>query len=192
MKQNEPVFVSFYTDNWKYPEHAKRLKEQLIALGVKHDIRRVESGFDWLANTRIKAKFIREMLDIYPHIIWIDVDSDIHQLPKMLLNFSEDLLLRPHSTVPGRAWHVSVMGWKSTRQTKALCSAWIKQADRVGGTDEAAFDTVINRFADKLSIGCMPQKYHCLPEEPADNAVITIGISQDDDKLRIKCGEGFK
>lgn len=188
----EPVFVSFYTDNWKYPQLAARLIEQLESLGLKHDIRSRIQGADWLANTRIKAHFIREMLDLYPVIIWIDVDCDVHQMPRMLMDFSEDLLLRPHSTVPGRAWHVSVMGWKSTRQTKALCSAWIKQADRAGGTDEAAFDSVIGRHASKLKIGRMPLKYHRLPDEPDDNAVITIGISQDEDKLRIKSAKGFR
>ncbi|EQA1622543.1 hypothetical protein V5K00_RS10365 [Enterobacter asburiae] len=189
---SESVFVSFYTDNWIYPQLAERLVAQLEAMGLKHDIRRMKQGTDWLANTRIKARFIRQMLDIYPSVVWLDVDSDVHQLPRMLMAFGEDLLLRPHSTVPGRTWHVSVMGWKSTRQTKALCNAWIKQADAAGGTDEAAFDAVIGQFSGKVSIGRMPLKYHRLPHEPDKHAVITIGISQDEDKMRIKYGEGFK
>ena len=188
----KPVFVSFFTDNWLYPQLALRLAKQLDAMGLKHDIRPMEQGADWLANTRIKARFIRQMLDVYPSIVWLDVDSDVHQLPRMLMDFSEDLLLRPHSTVPGRAWHVSVMGWKSSRQTKALCNAWMKQAEAAGGTDEAAFDAVINRFENKVSIGRMPLKYHRLPHEPQEHAVITIGISQDEGKMRIKYGEGFR
>lgn len=149
-------------------------------------------GIDWLANTRIKARFIRMMLDIYPFIVWLDVGSDIHQQPHMLMEFSEDLLLRPHSTLPGRAWHVSVMGWKSTRQTIALCDAWIKQADAVGGTDEATFDAVINRFTETVSIGHMSLMYQCLPHEPRGNAVPSIGLSQDESKLKIKYQNGFK
>lgn len=182
----EPVFVSFFTENWLYPQMSVRLAKQLDAMGLKHDIRRMDEGADWLANTRIKARFIRQMLDVYPSIVWLDVDSDMHQLPRMLMDFSEDLLLRPHSTVPGRAWHVSVMGWKSFRQTKALCNAWIKQAEAAGGTDEAAFDAVINRFESKVSIGRMPLKYHRLPHEPQEHAVISIGISKAKDKMRSK------
>lgn len=188
----DPVFVSFFTDNWIYPQLAEQLAAQLEAMGLKHDFRRMEQGADWLANTRIKARFIRQMLGVYPSVVWLDADSDVHQLPRMLMDFSEDLLLRPHSTVPGRAWHVSVMGWKSTRQTKVLCNDWIKQADAAGGTDEAAFDAVIGKFKDKISIGRMPLKYHRLPHESQDNAVITIGISRDEDKLRIKYQQGFE
>lgn len=187
----EPVFVSFYTDNWEYPQRAEQLTAQLDVLELRHDIRLMEQGTDWMANTRIKARYIRMMLDIYPFIVWLDVDSDVHQRPCMLMEFSEDLLLRPHATVPGRAWHVSVMGWKSTRQTMALCDAWIKQADAVGGTDEAAFDVVINRFTETVSIRDMPLEYHRLQHEPRKNAIISIGISQDEDKLRIKHRHGF-
>jgi hypothetical protein len=181
----ESVFVSFYTDNWLYPEHAAALRESLERLGLQHDIRRVE-GSDWLSNTRQKAAFIREMLDIYSQIVWLDVDSAIHQRPGMLLDFREDMLLRPHSTVPGRKWHVSVMGWKATRATRLLCNAWIKQCEQDGGTDEAAFDAVIGRYESKVSIGRMPDKYHILPGDADDHRVITIGLSKDEEKLRLK------
>lgn len=189
---NKPVFVSFYTDNWEYSQMAERLRTQLESMSLKYDIRRMEQSSDWLANTRIKARFIRMMLDIYPAIVWLDADSNIHQVPHMLMDFTEDLLLRPHSTVPGRAWHVSVMAWKSTRQTKALCDAWVNQCDSAGGTDEAAFDAVINRFKGEMCIGCMPLRYHRLPDEAEANAVITIGISRDESKMRLKYQNGFK
>ncbi|MBV8043294.1 hypothetical protein [Pluralibacter sp.] len=188
----ETVFVSFFTDNWQYPQLALRLRKQLETMGLKHDIRQMASGADWLENTRIKARYIRMMLNLYPSIVWMDADSDIHQLPCILMDYSDDLFLRPHSTVRGRAWHVSVMGWKSNDKTKALCDAWIKQADAVGGTDEAAFDVVIASFAGKVSIGRMPLEYHRLPHERHNNKVITIGISKDPDKMRIKYTEGFR
>lgn len=188
----DAVFVSFYTRNWLYPQMAKRLASVLDGMEVAHDIRCMQAGRDWLANTRIKARFIRQMLELYPRIVWIDVDSDIHQVPRMLLNFDEDLLLRPHSTVPGRAWHVSVMGWRSVAQVKALCDAWVDHGERHGGTDEAAFDAVVGQFAPALRIGRMPAKYHRIPGEPDGNAVITIGISRDEDKMRIKNTEGFR
>lgn len=187
-----PVFVSFYTDNWIYSQLAEQLENTLSDMELPCDIRPIMGGADWLANTRIKPRFIRKMLDIYPRIIWIDADSKISQMPHMLLDFSEDLLLRPHSTVPGRAWHVSVMGWTSNDATKALCDDWIEQCAADGGTDEAAFDAVIANHSDRLSIGKMPLKYHRLPHDPQDHAVITIGISRDADKIRIKYGEGFK
>ncbi len=187
-----PVFVSFFTENWIYPQLADQLANTLSDMELPSDIRPASGEADWLANTRIKPRFIRAMLDIYPRIIWIDADSEIRQMPRMLLDFSEDLLLRPHSTVPGRAWHVSVMGWTSNPATKALCDEWIAHCQAHGGTDEAAFDAVIARHPREITIGRMPLKYHRLPHESEDNAVITIGISQDADKMRIKYGEGFK
>ncbi|PWI80504.1 hypothetical protein DEO48_08400 [Enterobacter sp. CGMCC 5087] len=189
---SDAVFVSFFTCNWRYPQMAQRLASTLQDMGVAYDIRCMPSDSDWLANTRIKPRFIRQMLKLYPRIVWIDADSDVHQLPRMLLNFREDLLLRPHSTVPGRAWHVSVMGWRSTPETVALCDAWLAYSDEHGGTDEAAFDAVISEFAPALRIGLMPAKYHRIPGEAHDNAVITIGISKDEDKMRIKNTEGFR
>ncbi|KGT94970.1 hypothetical protein NG99_06045 [Erwinia typographi] len=108
-----PIFVSFFTGNWIYPQMAEQLAHSLDGMGLHLDICGIESGDNWLANTRLKAGFIRQMLDIYPRIVRVDADSDIHKLQHMLLNFLEDLFLRPHSSVPGRVWHVSVMDWSS-------------------------------------------------------------------------------
>jgi hypothetical protein len=184
------MIVSFYTENWRYRERAEAMADQLKMWGIAHDIRPLADRGNWLANTRLKPFYIREMLDLYPRIVWVDADSLLHQRPGMLLDFREDLLLRPHSTVEGRAWHVAVMGWKSTPQTRALCNEWIQCAESDGGTDEAAFDKVISRYPS-LSIGLMPPKYHRLHHEPQSHAVISIGISQDDDKMRIKKRHGF-
>lgn len=81
-----------------------------------------------MVNTCIKEHFIRQMLDIYLSIVWLDVDSYMHQFPLMLMTFSEDLLLRPHSTVPGRAWLVSVMGWNHLSDESTL-----QRLDKSGG-----------------------------------------------------------
>lgn len=187
----QPVIISFYTPNWRYRQYAEKLAQQLDAMDIKHDIQLFYDRGDWLANTRLKPLFIRDMLNFYPSIVWIDADSTLHMRPHMLLNFTEDLLLRPHATVQDRLWHVSVMGIKSTPETRALCDEWIKRANEVGGTDESAFDDVIRNHPG-LNIGLLPPKYHRLQHEQMTDAVISIGVSKDDDKMRIKKRGGFR
>ncbi|MGV8925716.1 MAG: putative nucleotide-diphospho-sugar transferase [Ewingella sp.] len=179
-----PVFVSFFTDNWIYPQLADQLIADCEQFGIAHDIRERTGTGEWLANTALKAGFIHEMLMKHDHIIWIDADSRILRRPHMLLAQSEALLLRRHSTLAARRWHVGVMGIRRTDETLALCAAWAQRVREKGGTDEACFDEVIGEF--NIKTGALSAKYHALPGEVDPHSVVVMGLSKDESKMAMK------
>ena len=181
----EPVFVSFFTENWRYAECASQLRNALRHHGCRCDFRPLQSTGDWLTNTALKASFISKMLRHYDHIVWIDADSQLYSRPELFFQQKEPLLLRPHSTIPDRLWHVGAMGIRRTPETIALCDAWKYQVQMYGGTDEACFDAVIRDTA--IRVQHLPAHYHALPkEEEAENAVLAMGLSLDETKLALK------
>jgi len=186
---NTPVIISFYTNNWKYRELAERMREDCQRLGLNHDIVLLEGSGDWLHNTRLKAGFITDMLDKYKHIVWVDVDSKIEKLPILFFHQYRPLLLRPHSTVKGRLWHVSVMGITRTPQTVSLCHDWkVKIAGLKEVTDEFCFDLVIREHMD-IPVQHLPAEYMLLPHERKTDSIISVGLSQDPSKLQRKYSE---
>lgn len=124
------------------------------------------------------------MLKKHEWIVWIDADSRMLKYPLMLTQQSEPLLLRRHSTLPSRNWHVGVMGIRRTKQTLAVCRAWAARVRENGGTDEACFDDVIRKYSIKT--GTMPVKYHALPDEVDLHTVIAMGLSKDKTKMAMK------
>jgi hypothetical protein len=77
------VIYSFATD--KYLDYRSNLINQIMNFGVvKFQIDVVPDEGDRLANTRKKPTYILEALSKYLEpIVWIDVDSHIHKLPKV-------------------------------------------------------------------------------------------------------------
>ncbi|CAK7192257.1 hypothetical protein COMNV_00448 [Commensalibacter sp. Nvir] len=178
------MIVSFYTENWYCPHHAERMRKLLDQFKIPHDIQFLKGRGRWMDNTRIKAAFIYEMLHTYKRFLWVDIDSEIvdNPFPQIMSNFTGDLLLRRHSTLNDRLYHVSVMGWTSNDTTKRLCKEWIQEGEEHVGTDELSFDLAIKKFNQPLSIHLLDPMYHRLPKEDVKNPCITIGLSIDPTK----------
>ena len=65
MGSNHPLIISFYTDDWTYPQHADRLRGECDRLGLAHHIERRPSAGGYLENTCQKPTFILECLQRY-------------------------------------------------------------------------------------------------------------------------------
>lgn len=74
------ITVAFYTPTGSYPEEADLLRASLDAVGMEHDIRRVDDLGDWYANTAEKPRFIRRMREEHPGpLLYVDVDAFVHE-----------------------------------------------------------------------------------------------------------------
>ncbi len=75
--------ISFFSDidgKTYYSDHAKRLNQQLVSLGIPHDIRKKESLGSYQKNCLSKPQFIYQLLiEKQKPIIWLDIDSDVRK-----------------------------------------------------------------------------------------------------------------
>lgn len=182
------MLVSFFTDNWLYPQYAQRLRAACEAHGLRCDIRELESLGDWTLNTQLKARFVRSMLEVHTEIAWVDVDSAILLKPDLFKrSMPADVMLMPHTTLP-RHWHVGVMCLRRTPEVLRFVDAWVSEVSRCGGTDEAAFERAWIASSPAVSWRRLPADYHVLPVKGhyPKSAVIGMGLSLDETKLAMK------
>lgn len=90
---NPPVFVSYYTEPYKFV--AARLIRSLQKWNLEHDVVEAPTTGSWLENTRIKPLFIKKMMNKHmPRpVVWIDADAEVERTPELLFNMPEEVNL---------------------------------------------------------------------------------------------------
>ena len=96
VKQKDYIIVAYYTVNTPYEEEAHKLRSSLERLGIPHDIVGVDNLGNWQANTRFKAKFMREMLDKHKgiNLVYLDADAIVHSDPVLFDDYECDIAVR--------------------------------------------------------------------------------------------------
>ena len=187
---SEPLIISFYTDDWEYPNHAKRLAGECIGLKLEHHIEKKESTRDYIKNTAIKPFFIRECLQRFQRsVLWLDVDGTLLKSPG-LGHLDSDFAACEYFNKEkiSRDWAVGIMWFNHTPAALALLDEWCDNTSR--GTDEAAFDVAWKKLKSDIKAHTLPPRYHFVKwrmtlEVPKDT-IFCNHLSQFEDKLRRK------
>jgi hypothetical protein len=190
----DPVIVSFYTDDWMYPDHAKRMTKDCDDLGLQCHIVEKESTRDYIKNTAIKPFFIKECLDRFKQpVLWVDVDGLLLKRPE-LSDLTSDFAACDYFNKSNinRDWAVSILWFNYTPGATQLVDLWCSQSH--GKTDEAGFDLAWKQLKDQITVEKLPEKYHFVKwrvslEIPEDT-VFCNQLSQFDDKIRRKDKNG--
>lgn len=138
-----PLLISFYTKDWEYPQHARRLRTECNGLQIEHDIRELKSTGSYLKNTCMKPEFILLMLMEHKRpVLWVDVDASVyknlHELGA-LARLGFDFAARPITNQKRtRKWHVGTMWFNPTVATLVFLKAWITRCGDM--TDESALE----------------------------------------------------
>lgn len=184
-----PLIISFYTNDWRYPDHAKRMQEDCERLGLEHYIKEKESTKDYIKNTAIKPFFIKECLEIHRRsVLWVDVDGILLKDP-MLENLNTDFAATEYQNAElDRDWAVSILWFNYTPGCLALVEEWCNNS--IGKTDEAAFDIAWKKLKDSVTVTKLPIEY-CFNKwrntltVPRDT-VFCNQLSKFEDKMRRK------
>ncbi|PLR29255.1 hypothetical protein CYR55_22885 [Chimaeribacter californicus] len=193
MQSSKPVVVSFFTPEWEYASRAAALIRRCDELGLAHDIQPRESRGNWNKNTAMKAEFIREMLAKHEHIIWMDCDGELRQLPVLCIEHEDprQVLAVPHQTMP-RNWHVCVLSFRRSLFSTLLVERWVDVVRNQDVTDELAFHWVSGICPKRFTP--LPTSYCALPQKgqfQAD-AVWCLGVSTARDKMAMKARQAAK
>jgi hypothetical protein len=189
MTNQKPLIISFYTIDWEYPNHAKRMQEDCTRLGLDFYIVEKSSTHDYIKNTAIKPFFIKETLEKFKRpVLWVDVDGLLLKDPG-LENLDSDFAATPYqNSLLDRDWTVSILWFNYSEKSMLLVNEWCKNA--VNKTDEAAFDITWKSLKSDVTVTELPLTY-CfqkwrdslvVPEE----TIFCNQLSKFEDKLRRK------
>lgn len=174
------MLISFYTDDWRYPEYAAALKAQCDALAVPSHIERLPTTGSYLRNTCLKPRFILDCLNRFQQpVLWVDVDADLRDVPRMDWR-PADMAARPMPPERSRRWHVGTLWFDYNPRVLAFVQAWV---DATGAlSDESSLDKVWRD--NRCAIICteLPPEYFGLPGREVADTIISHRISNGDSK----------
>jgi hypothetical protein len=155
-----PTIISFFTNDWEYPKHARRLKYECKKLKLNAIIENRPSAGGYLENTCLKPFYIREMLLKLQHpVLWVDVDGSIYQQPVLFDGLDADVSFCEKPPHHNRKWHVGTMWFNYTPATLAFMDKWCEMTGNM--TDESALEDMhCANLLDDLRIVAMPKTYH--------------------------------
>lgn len=171
------TLISFYTKDWQYPQHAKRLKRECDALGIPSVIQELPSTGSYLKNTCLKPQFILDKLkELKSPVLWVDVDGSVLQKPKLTykidvtslesprqeyaespLSSGFDFAARRMAETRSRTWHVGTMWFNYTPAMIEFLEKWIENTGRI--SDESALEKTWQDHGWMIETYNLPPEY---------------------------------
>lgn len=190
------IVISFYTNDWLYPEYAAQLRKDCDRHGLRHHIVERPSTNRYVGNCQIKPFFVRECMDEFKRpVFWMDADGSILQRPDRLFdddNIEYDLIANRPVNDHVRI-HVGSMMLNYTDPMRAFVDVWCESILKKSPLDDAAFNGTWDHHKESLKVKFLPDSYfyiHRHFKDPApDSAIIMHRLSQSDLKERYKAGE---
>lgn len=187
---SKPLVISFYTNDWEYPQHAQRMTKDCQDLGLEYHIEQKESTRDYIRNTAIKPLFVRESLHRFQRpVLWVDVDGILLKDPG-LSDISADFAACEYLNKQNldRDWAVSVLWFNYSPGSLKLVDEWCASIDH--GTDEAAFDIAWKKLKGQVAVHQLPTHYLFSKWRASltipDDTVFCNQLSTFEDKMRRK------
>ena len=177
--------ISFYTDDWEYPRHAKRLRAECGSLGIDNYIVELPSTGSYLKNTCLKPRFILDCLMKFKEpVLWIDVDASILDYPHLAGILEVDFAARMMAEDRARTWHVGTMWFNYTQAMVIFLESWIENTGKL--SDESALEKTWSDNGWMLTTHSLPPEYfyiiryrhHMIPE----GTIIAHRISSGESK----------
>lgn len=185
-----PLIISFYTDDWTYADHARRMKDDCQRLNLECYIEQRESTRDYIRNTAIKPIFVKQCLEKFQRsVLWVDVDGlMLKKFP--LSDLTEDFAACEYRNKKNldRDWSVCMLWFNYTPGSLLLVNEWCNNAH--SGTDEAAFDVAWKKLKHQVTVHKLPDHYIFSKWRSSlvvpDDTVFCNQLSQFEDKMRRK------
>ena len=197
-KPDRPMVVSFYTRGTGYEKEAERLVKELHLFGLEHDIQGISSFGSWQLNTQYKAEFIATMMKKYPdrNILWLDVDSSIHQYPEVFDNAEFDLGVHridwakyTHGRRKDHQLANAVIYLKNVEVVREFVRAWVNRNKELPDRIEMqTMADVLAKWEGKLNYHNIPASYCQIYDLMATEGYPVIEQRQASRQFRNKVG----
>lgn len=176
------TLISFYTNDWKYPQHAKRLAVECENIGLYYVIEELPSTNSYLKNTCLKPQFILDkLLELKSSVLWVDVDGSVLKKPHM--TYFADFAACPMNPDRKRTWHVGTMWFNYTPAMITFIKEWIRNTGNL--SDESALEKTWQKHGYRLSTVELSKEYFQIEQrgkQPPSDTIIMHRISNGDVK----------
>lgn len=170
------TLLSFYTNNWQYPKYAKFLRRNCKNFNIKYIIEELPDQGDWIANTRMKTKFVHDkLMELKSPVLWVDVDSTLLRKPHVDLSYDIGAVRKPPNQL--RTFYVSPLFFNYTPKGIEFVKRWY-ECD-AEGSDHLAFEHVWQEGFDGKMLEF--PNYYC-DIKTTGKTVIRLGLSKDPSK----------
>ena len=185
--------ISYYTQDWLYPQYARELQEACDRFGLQHHIVERPSTGGYVGNCQIKPFFIQEcMAEISGPIMWIDADASLLARPTLLLESrcdSYDMIGNHPLDAPHRV-HVGSIRINPTARSREFVDAWCSEIIRKRPVDDAAFNGTWDSMKNRMDFLALPPEYFYIQRhlngQPPPNTVIMHRLSRSELKALYK------
>jgi hypothetical protein len=187
--------ISYHTDldgSDYYRDCAARFVSALNRLGLDHSVQAVPSQGSYAANCRYKPMFIQANLcEQRRPVLWIDVDSEIHQDLRDFRELAADVdvaLVSPNGTLESAK--ASPLYFNRTVPAMHLLSQWVARiADHeqfgLATFDHEALLEVIEELSKSVNFRLFGDAYCALSRSGVGRPIITMGIAKHASKQQI-------
>lgn len=167
--------VSYFTQNSPYEQIAKeKLIPSLIKFNLDYEVDSVKSFGNWQKNTAYKGRFIKEKLQKYNQVVWIDVDATIVKFPQLFFDIPLDCDLAYHK-LEWRTWYgysksdiqellTGTMWFNNTEKTIKLCDMWYNSSINTAEWEQKVLQRLITTDTYKSYI--LPLEYIYIETRP--------------------------
>lgn len=154
------IVVAFHTPDPIYSREADRLRRSLDLLGLKNEIRTIESQGEWVRNAGQKPKFLAEMRRQHSEpILYVDVDAVFHRNPWLSLSEWSECDLAFHRTSSGELLSGTLL-IGDTPEAEGLLDEWRRACEASPQKwDQVALDEVLQSTKIDLKVGSLPADY---------------------------------
>ena len=165
------IVCSFFTDDDYYRTHAKELEENLLGLGIDHELSEIslDPKLDWVDICRRKVPFLHSICSQNPKkkVFWIDIDCRLLEIPEFIYSSSADIIgfqrgfsppiaigYRNHS----RFWEPCFWGVGTSKNARKMIAdaAKAEKESEIKATDDFFFEEGWRANADALTFQIIP------------------------------------
>jgi hypothetical protein len=176
-----PLIVSFFTKDWEYPEHGRRLKKECADLGLDSHIVELKSTGSYIKNCCMKPFFLRTCLQTFNRpVLWIDVDGSILKKPDFFLDTEWDFQAKRMGPHRKRIYHVGTIWINNTPKALEFVDKWCEKTGDM--TDESSLDQTLKSQEWDFRHRDIPPEYFVIAKRPSPEAVIFHRISSGQSK----------
>jgi hypothetical protein len=153
--------ITYYTKGTPYEEEIKNLIASCDYYGIPHTTKAYTNRGDWVANTRLKPIFIREMLEILPEnsiVVYLDADAIVRSYPALLDHCTFDVGIYFQNGVDAMG---GTLCFKNTELVRAFVRRWEQTQEYYPEKNDQEVLRGILKQSDRFSlkIGELPPTY---------------------------------